>query len=499
MTEDMKVDGASPSRSRQAEISLDPQDWDAMRRLGHRMVDDLMTYLETVRARPAWQRMPDADKARFQEPLPRTGQAPEAIYQEFVERILPYPIGNIHPRFWGWVIGTGTPFGMLAEMLAAGMNPNSGGADQSSTYVERQVLDWCKELFGFPAEASGLLLTGGSMANLVGMAVARNARAGFDVNAGGLQASSRRVLLYCSVETHSSVHKAARLLGLGQAGLRLIPVNEQFEIDLAALQRQLTVDRAEGHRPFCIIGNAGTVNTGAIDDLARLADICAREGAWFHVDGAFGALAALTSERARLSGMERADSLAFDLHKWLYMQYDVGCVLVRHPADHLASFSAPSGYLSRTAGGVATGGAWFSDFGPELSRCFRALKVWMSIKEHGIDKYAAAIQQNVDQARYLASLVNESPELELLAPIPLNIVCFRYRDPGLDAAALDTLNEQIVVRLHESGVAVPSYARIRGAFAIRVAIVNHRTRREDFELLAREVLRLGRSLTLSGA
>lgn len=190
--------------------------------------------------------------------------------------------------------------------------------------------------------------------------------------------------------------------------------------------------------------------------------------------------------------MERADSLAFDLHKWLYMQYDVGCVLVRHPADHLASFSAPSGYLSRTTGGAATGGAWFSDFGPELSRGFRALKVWMSLKEHGIGAFGAAIQQNVDQARYLASLVEASDDLELMAPVPLNIVCFRFRDARLDPSTLDTLNERIVVELQESGVAVPSYARIRGRFAIRVAIVNHRSRREDFELLAREVVRIGK-------
>ncbi len=418
--------------------SLDPQDWHGMRGLGHRMVDDMFAYLQSVRERPVWRPVPEHVRAALSRDLPHAPQEPADIYAEFLSNVLPYALGNIHPRFWGWVIGTGTPFGMLAEMLAAGMNPNVGGANQGATHVEQQVLDWCKEIVGYPADASGLLVSGGSMANLVGLAVGRNARAGFDVGAHGLHASTARLVLYCSTETHNSVAKSARLLGLGSVSLRQIGVNDRFEVDVAALEAAIADDRRAGHRPFAIIGNAGTVNTGAIDDLTRLAEISEREGLWFHVDGAFGALAVLVPSVApRLAGMARADSIAFDLHKWMYMNYDVGCVLIRNRDEHRRAFTVPSGYLSRTNGGMATGEPWFSELGPELSRCFRALKVWMSIKEHGIDRYGEAIAQNIDQAQYLARLVDESPELERLAPVPLNIVCFRYRgtNPGLKAWA----------------------------------------------------------------
>ena len=310
------------------------------------------------------------------------------------------------------------------------------------------------------------------------------------MNADGLSGSPR-LMLYGSNETHNSVHKSVRLLGLGLASFREIPVTDRFEVDVPALEAAIAADRHAGHRPFCVVGNAGTVNTGATDDLDRLADICAAEQLWFHVDGAFGALASLTPCRSILHGLERADSVAFDLHKWMYMQYDVGCALVRHPDAHLATFAAPGGYLGRTDGGIASGGHWFSELGPELSRCFRALKVWMSIKEHGLDRYGEQIQQNIDQAAYLAGLVEASESLELAAPVPLNIVCFRYRDERLAPDELDRLNERILVALQEQGIAAPSFTRIHGRFVIRVAISNHRSRRDDFDVLVREVTRLG--------
>jgi aromatic-L-amino-acid decarboxylase len=486
--------------SLQTEETLDPQDWQAMRALGERMVDDMMTYLETVRDRPVWMPVPDEVKASFREPLPLDPQDPERVYQEFLQYVLPYPMGNIHPRFWGWVIGTGTPLGMLAEMLAAGINPNLAGGEHMANDVEAQVLDWCKEMLGYPAEASGLLVSGGSMANLVGLTIARNTMAGFDIRRHGLLASPRRMTVYGSSEMHSSNRKAIELLGLGTDSLREVPVNSDFQIELSALEAAISKDREAGYQPICVIGCGGTVNTGAIDDLNSLADMCQREGLWFHIDGAFGALAALSpSLRPLVAGMERADSLALDMHKWMYMPYEIGCVLVRSEEDHRRAFFLTADYISHQARGLAGGRVWFSEYGVQLSRSFRALKAWMSIKEHGVEKYGRLIQQNVDQARYLADLVDDSPSLERLAPVPLNIVCFRFYAPHLDDESLNRLNEELLLQVHENGVAVPSYTTIEGKYALRVAITNHRSRREDFDLLVTEVTKLGRNLLSSGS
>jgi aromatic-L-amino-acid decarboxylase len=477
------------------EETLDPENWAAMRELGHRMVDDMFHYLESLRERPAWQPIPREVKDFLKQPLPTEPQDPEQIYQEFVEKVLPYPHGNIHPRFWGWVVGTGTPLGVLAEMLAATMNPNLGGAEHSANYVELQVLDWCKQMLGFPPEASGILVSGGSMANLVGLAVARNARAGFDVRKQGVAGAPHPLTLYGSVEIHSSIQKAVELMGLGSDALRKIPVDASFQIDVAALEAAIVADRAAGRQPFCIVGSAGTVNTGAIDDLNRLADICVREKLWFHVDGAFGALAALAPESHHLvSGMERADSIAFDLHKWLYVPYEVGCTLVRSADAHRRTFSLTPDYLAHGERGAMGSPIWFNEYGIQLSRGFRALKVWMSIKEHGIEKYGRMIEQNIAQTRYLTQLVDSTPELERLAPAPLNIVCFRFKAAHLDQQALNKLNEELLIQLHEQGIAVPSSTFINGNYAIRVANVNQRSRREDFDALVREVVRIGKSL-----
>lgn len=474
------------------EPTLDPGDRDAFRELAHRMVDDMLDWLETVEERPAWRPVPEAVKRSFTEDLPREGADPEAVYREFRERILAYPTGNVHPRFWGWVRGAGTPLGMMADLLASGMNAHTGGFDQAATYVERQVVGWLAELVRMPTDSSGLLVSGGSMANLVGLAVARYAEAGYDVNAEGLAVDRPRLVLYASTETHGSVAKAARLLGLGDSADHRIPVDEEYRIDLEALRSAIRADREAGRRPFCVVGNAGTVNTGAIDDLSALAWLCEEEGLWLHVDGAFGAVAAWSEElRPRFAGLERADSLAFDLHKWGSLPYDIGCAIVRDPVVHRGAFSMVAPYLSPRERGMATEGATYSELGLQLSRRFRALKVWFALKVHGVDGIVRVVEKNVEQAAYLAARVEEHPRLELAAPVPLNVVCFRYRREGASPEALDRVNEEILFRIQEGGQAVLSSTELGGRFVLRAGNVNHRSRRADFDRLVALVVEAG--------
>ncbi len=361
------------------------------------------------------------------------------------------------------------------------------------------MIDWCKEMFGYPAEASGLLLSGGSMANLVGLAVARHARSGFDVREEGVAAAPRPMTIYGSVEMHSSLQRSVEVLGLGNRSLRRIPVDANFKIDLQALRQAIEADIEQGMQPICLVGNAGAVNTGAIDPLDELADIAAQYGMWFHVDGAFGSLATLSPElRPRLKGMERSDSLAFDLHKWFYLPFEAGCVIVRDREAHLRTFTLTPAYLAHGQRGLAGGATWLSDYGIQLTRGFKALKVWMAFKTHGVDKFGRLIKQNVEQANYLTGLVKASPCLELLAPVELNVVCFRFTMPGLDGKKLDDINKEILLRLHESGVAVPSGTLVKGQYAIRCAITNHRSRREDFSALVSETVRIGEGLVAEG-
>jgi glutamate/tyrosine decarboxylase-like PLP-dependent enzyme len=480
------------------EKSLDPENWDELRALGHRVLDDMVDYLQSIRDRPVWQPLPASAKRLFSQPLPITGSGASEVYDCIRDDILPYPTGNIHPRFWSWVGGTGTPTQLIADMVISTMNATGLGFDEvASTHVELQLLNWLKEMLGYPAGASGLLVSGGSMANLVGLAVARNRMAGFDIRQHGINADGEpRMIFYASSETHSSVRKAVELLGLGNESLRTVPVQDDFTIDAAALRGAIKSDRQRGYRPACIIANIGTVNTGAIDPLPILAEIAASERLWLHADAAFGAFARLSPQSADLvDGLELADSLAFDLHKWMYVQYDCGCVLVKDSKAHRDTFSVLPSYIRSLDRGVASGPLNFSEYGVQLSRSFKALRAWMGLKSEGVQRYAEQIEQNIRQAQYLTELVMQHEELELLAPTALNIVNFRYVAKGLDAEALNKLNAEILMTLQERGIAAPSSTVLNGKFSLRVANCNHRSRRDDFDILVESVVAIARGLT----
>ncbi|HVN99493.1 MAG TPA: pyridoxal-dependent decarboxylase [Steroidobacteraceae bacterium] len=475
--------------------TLDPADWPQLRALAHRAVDDALDYLQQMRQRPVWQPTPAEVAAQFRAPLPRAPQGAERAYQDFREQVMPWQMGNTHARFWGWYMGNGTAFGALGDFLAAIVNPNMGGGNHVGNLVEGQVVDWCKEIVGLPPDSGGLLVSGASMANFVALAVARSARAVVDVRAEGVAALPKPLVFYASVEVHSCIQKAIEVLGHGTQALRRIAVDDRYRIDVAALADAVAADRAAGLQPCAVIGSAGTINTGSVDDLAALADFCGREKLWFHVDGAIGAVAALSEAlRPLLRGMERADSVALDLHKWLHVPFEAGCVVVRDRKAHRATFALTPEYLAHAQRGLASGADWFSDYGLQLSRGFRALKVWLSFKEHGLDKYGRLIDQNCAQARWLGELVQSAPELELMAPVGLNIVCFRFRGRGGTPQQLNALNEELLIRLHEGGVVAPSYTTLKGNYCLRAAIVNHRTRTTDLELLVEEVQRRGREL-----
>lgn len=333
-------------------------------------------------------------------------------------------------------------------MLAAFMNCNAGGRDHVAITVERQIIDWCKEIFSFPPSSSGILTSGTSLGTLIALTTARTAKASVDVRKTGIGSLPKPLVGYASAEAHSCTDKAFDLLGLGRDALRRVPVNEEYQMDLSRLAAMIAADRAGGFEPFAVIAAAGTVNTGAIDDLARISHLCREQNLWMHVDAAFGGLAVLTPEfERRLAPIARADSVAFDFHKWLHVPYEAGCVLIRDEAAHRKSFEARREYLSGQPRGLAGGDFWPCDYGPELSRGFRALKIWFTLKTYGIAKLAQLIAQNCRQARSLGERIQQSPALELLAPVTLNIVCFRYAAPGFTAAELDALNTDIVAEL----------------------------------------------------
>jgi aromatic-L-amino-acid decarboxylase len=477
--------------------TLDPENWDEMRDLAHRMVDDALDYIQSAGDRPVWNPVPADVAKRLKAPAPAKPSSPTEVYAEFQTNILPYNLHTNHPRFWAWYMGSGTVMGAMADFLAAVLNPNVGGINHVAPRVEQQVIGWINEMVGYPQSASGILTSGASMANFTALTVARNTNCGYDVRREGVLPAPGPLTVYASTEIHSCNQKAVETLGLGSDGLRKVPVRDDYTIDVDALKRRVAKDREAGMVPFCVIATAGTINTGAIDDMNAIADFCEQEGLWFHVDGAIGAVAVLADNvRDQLAGMERADSIALDLHKWMHIPFEAGCVVIRNAPAHHDSFALVPEYLQRDddGGGMASGTYWPSDYGLQLTRQFRALKVWMSIKEHGLERFGRMIARNVEQAHYLGALVEATPELELTGPIGLDIVCFRYNPGDLDTEALNTLNKKLLVKLQEGGVAAPSYTTLKGNYCLRAAISNHRSRFEDFDLMVEEVLRIGKDL-----
>lgn len=479
--------------SKTTDETLDPEDWNKSKALMHDMVEQAFDYIKNVREREIWQEMPVSVLETFQTGLPKNPNNAESVYQELQKTILPYNMGNIHPRFWAWYMGNGTISGIMGDFWASVLNPNLGGGNHAAHKVEEQVINWIKEIIDFPTSASGLLVSGGSMANFTGLAVARNVQAGYDIRTEGLKENN--LVFYASTEVHSCNTKAVELLGLGTKGLKKIEINADFTINIEALKRQILTDKSNGLKPICIIGSSGTVNTGAIDDLNALANICEAENLWFHIDGAIGAIAMLSRKvKPLLAGIERADSVALDLHKWLHMPFEAGCVIVKNANAHRNTFSLIPEYLAKNTRGVASGNNWFSEYGLQLSRRFRALKVWMSLKEHGSDKFGRMITKNVNQAHYLESLVNNHKDLELVAPVGLDIVCFRYNPGGLNLEQLNDINKEIKLQIEERAIALPGYTTLNGAYCIRCAISSHRARNSDFDVLIDSVIKIGKEI-----
>ena len=475
------------------EFDLPP---DEVRRIGGLAADAVAAHRAELTSHPVFGKVGEK-AALFDEPLPEEGRPLDEILAFVRANVLPRPMGNSHPRFFGFINATADPVGTVADYLASAMNPNCWGGDHAAVHVEHRVIRWLAEILGLPPTAEGILASGGSMANFVTLATARRAMTPGNVREDGLGGEGPRLVVYASDQVHSCVDKAVDLLGIGTRQLRKIPVDEQFQMRPAALRDAIAEDRRAGRLPAIVVGTAGTVNTGAIDPLEELADLCAREGLWFHVDGAYGALAVMSPAlRPLFAGLERAQSVAADPHKWLYVPYEAGAALVRDAGRMPDAFRKFPEYLASDPESPFPGPAWFAERGPELSRGFKALKVWMGLKRHGRRGYAASIERDVALARFLADEVDRRPDFERLAPTVLSIANFRFHPRGLALPddVLDTLNRRIVNRLVGEGSFFLAPTILRGRASLRVSITNFRTTGADLLALLDEVERVGRSI-----
>jgi aromatic-L-amino-acid/L-tryptophan decarboxylase len=476
--------------------AIDPEEF---RRLGHELVDLVTAYLVGIPTRPVFQPMTPAERRELMDqPLGDEGLEPAAIVDRFRTAVLPHAMGNGHPRFFGWVNSPPASMGVLADFLAAAMNPSCAGGDHAAIYVERAAVRWLMELIGFPTDGSmGLLVSGGSVASLIGLATARHRAAvqdGWNVRGDGLQKGRPALVLYTSEQGHSCIQKAAEVLGLGSHALRTVAVDAEFRMDVGALRAAIAEDRAAGRRPFCVAASAGSVGTGAIDPLSDLADLCAAERLWLHVDGAYGGLAtALPGYRERCAGLARADSVALDPHKWLSVPVECGAILVRNGALLREAWSLVPPYL-RTEPDRGFGGLpWYSEYGVQQTRGFRALKLWMTLQHLGRAGVRDLIARHVALAEHLAGLVDRAPDLELLAPPGLSIVCFRYVPAHLrgDEKKLDALNQRVMEDVQASGAAFVTQTTLRGRFALRACLLHYATTEADLAALVDVVRETG--------
>ncbi|MGH7864383.1 MAG: pyridoxal phosphate-dependent decarboxylase family protein [Candidatus Binataceae bacterium] len=476
------MSGTESHQGHDHEESLDPCDFEGFRGEAHRLLDACLNHLQAARDRP-WRPVDAAARAALAPALPEIGIGEAQLARELAESVLPLGTGNTHPRFFGWVHGTGLAAGLLADMTAAAMNSNCGGRDHGAIYVERAVIDWARRIFGFPDSASGLLTSGTSQSTVIALGAARIHAVGRAMRETGLRAAPD-LLAYCAESAHSANQKALEIMGHGSQALRRIPAKGPAGgMDVSRLRGQITADRAVGKRPFCVIATAGSVDTGAFDDLEALADLCAAEGIWLHVDGAFGCWARIADSpwRDLARGIDRADSIAFDFHKWMYVQYDCGAVLVRHGDAHRAAFATRPAYLEGQEEGLGGGAPWYCDYGIELSRSFRALKVWSCMRAYGIERLARKISDNCRQAARMAALVEAAEGLELASPVVLNVCCFRFAPKDIDGQTQDMLNRRLAQCLQLSSKVVFSTTSLNGRTVLRAAIVNHRTRDEDID------------------
>ena len=471
-------------------LELDPE---TFRRLGYEAIDLIAAALAQRSQREELARRPVPDQLRQQlmhQPMPEEGTNPDELLQFVAENIFPYPLGHNNPRFFAWINSPGAPLSVIGELLAAGMNTSAAGGDQASTYLEHGVLDWFKEMMGFPPDSGGLLVSGGSMAAIVGLAVMRHVKTNGAARREGLQQTTAPLIIYASAEGHSSIQKAIELLGFGNNNLRQVPITTDFQLDVAALAALISADRAAGRQPVCVVASAGTVNTGTIDPLNEIADLCEAEGLWFHIDGAYGAVARLLPELAnQFAGLERADSLGMDPHKWMYVPVECGLVLVRDKAAMQDCFSLVPAYLrdDRLL-------PWFAEFGPQQTRAFRALKLWLALKQIGLSGYRELISRDIALARTLRQKIQARADFELLTSGPLSVTCFRYAPAGLtDPAAIESLNHDLLARVQAAGEVYLTHTMINGEAVLRASIVNFRTEEADLDFLLNRLAAAGQA------
>jgi glutamate/tyrosine decarboxylase-like PLP-dependent enzyme len=482
----------------------DKWDWseEEIKRVGYRVVDMIAGYLTSLPDRPVFRPCPPDLIGDFSErPLPQAGQDVDSLLTEFASKVASYPFGNGHPRFFGWVNSPPAIIGVFAEALAAAMNPSCAGGNHAAIYVERQVLNWFKKLVGFPESGSmGLLVSGGSMATLTGSGVARHVKLP-GVRKEGMQNLHRRAVAYMSVEGHTCIRKALELLGFGSDNIRAIPVDSSLKMQVSQLEGTLRRDRESGYLPIVVAASAGTASTGTIDPLDDIREVCHRHGVWFHVDAAYGGPAVLTARyKNELSALQDADSLALDPHKWLYVPVEAGLSLVRDGAAMRDAFSLVPPYI-RTDGNSAgvLGLPWFSEYGFQQTRGFRALKVWMALKFYGVEGYTASIERDLSLADQLAERVRQSGDLQLVTEPSLSIVCFRFAPKALwqDEEKLNQLNQQLLEAVQLSGNAFLSSTTIKGAFCLRACVINHRSTEQDIDFVVAHIRETGEKL-LSG-